>query len=61
MSRTASVRAARPAAVIRYGRRRRSPPTGSMRPRSSSRVMAPYTVPGPSATPANASMSRVRA
>ena len=32
-------------------------PTGSISPRSSSREIAPYSVPGPSVTPANASMS----
>ena len=42
----------------RYGRRRSSEPTASIKPRSSSRLIAPYNVPGPSRTPANASISK---
>src|SRR5581483_3528245 len=57
ISSTTADSASDPAAVIRYGRRRSSAGSGSMRPRSSSRVIAPYSAPGPSDTPANASMS----
>ena len=61
ISRTASVSAARPLAEIRYGRRRSSTGNGSINPRSSRRVMAPYKVPGPRAIPEKSSMSFVRA
>ena len=56
-SASAPASAAEPGEVIWYGRRRSSLPRGSMRPRSSSRVMAPYRAPGPSVTPAKSSMS----
>src|ERR1700733_1760421 len=59
--RTAVVSSARPAAVNLYGRRRSSWPAGSIRPCSSSAVIAPYSVPGPSVTPANCSISRASA
>src|SRR6185312_8271070 len=58
MSASAAASAAEPGGVIRYGRRRSSSlPNGSMRPRSASRVIAPYKAPGPSRTPAKSSMS----
>ena len=61
IARTASVSAARPLAEIRYGRRRSSTGNGSINPRSSRRVIAPYKVPGPRAIPEKSSMSFVRA
>ena len=61
ISRIASVSAARPLAEIRYGRRRSSTGNGSINPRSSRRVIAPYKVPGPRAIPEKSSMSFVRA
>lgn len=53
--------APRPAGVIRYGRRRSSLGTGSMRPRSTSLVSEPYRVPGPRCTPVWSSTSAVMA
>src|SRR6185437_11743296 len=58
MSASAAASAAEPGGVMRYGRRRSSSlPNGSIRPRSASRVIAPYKAPGPSLTPAKSSMS----
>ena len=53
--------ASAPAGLSRYGRFLPTGPTASIRPRSSRRLIAPYSVPGPSRTPANVSMSCCRA
>ena len=50
-SASAPASAAEPGGVIWYGRRRSSPPSGSMSPRSTSRVIAPYRAPGPEPHP----------
>src|SRR5207249_4616617 len=56
-SASAASSATAPAAVNRYGRLRPETPRASIKPRSSSREIAPYNVPGPSVTPANDAMS----
>src|SRR5262245_10738979 len=58
-SRARSARA--PVAVNRYGLRRSSLFSGRIRPRDSSRAIAPYRVPGPNRTPLTCSMSSVMA